>query len=143
MLKPRFLNAALGFIGKKKKFPGRVYSHVFKNAAIVLPRKTQPKDHKMQLQSGLQLHLLNAAIRLVVELCFLQTQLKAYLELRFCKRSLKKCSYTVRFLQCGLQHMKNYSILKNQVFLLLHKWWISHLNFFFFFISLFLLEKWE
>ena len=128
MLKPRFLNAALGFIGKKKKFPGRVYSHVFKNAAIVLPRKTQPKDHKMQLQSGLQPHLLNAAIRLVVELCFLQTQLKAYLELRFCKRS-----YTVRFLQCGLQHMKNYSILKNQVFLLLHKWWISHLNFFFFF----------
>ena len=54
MLKPRFLNAALGFIGqKKKKIPGRVYSRVFKNAAIVLPRKTQPKDHKTQLQSGL------------------------------------------------------------------------------------------
>ena len=69
MLKPRFLNAALGFIGKKKKIPGRVYSRVFKNAAI----------------------------RLVVELRFLQTQLKAYLELRFCKRSLKKRSYTARF----------------------------------------------
>ena len=31
------------------------------------------------------------------ELRFLQTQLKAYLELRFCKRSLKKRSYTAPF----------------------------------------------
>ena len=33
----------------------------------------------------------------MVELRFLQTQLKAYLELRFYKRSLKKRSYTARF----------------------------------------------